>query len=170
LTKLTPLSGERATSNHQFSKNVSMCLLNPWSICNKSLEINDFISDQDLDILAITETWLSGNITDNAVISALLPKGYSIIHQPRLTRGGGTGVIFRDNIKIKQVTDTMKYESFEVLECTIRSDVMVRLCIIYRPLGHTSVKTFCDEFSDYLSYMCSLAQELLYWLVTSTFT
>ena len=75
------------------------------------------------------------------------------MHKPRASRGGGTALIFRDGINTKQSTDVATYESFEVLECTISSNIMVRLCVIYRPPGLTSIKAFCSEFSDYMSHI-----------------
>ena len=71
-------------------KSLHMCVLNPWSVCNKAEAVNDFIIDQDLDVLALTETLLTSTVKDNITISALLPAGYSILRRPRSTRGGGT--------------------------------------------------------------------------------
>jgi hypothetical protein len=33
-------------------------LINPRSICNKTLIIKDFVVEHDVDIMAITESWL----------------------------------------------------------------------------------------------------------------
>ena len=132
--------------------NLWFCLLNPWSVCNKPDEINDFIADQRLDLLALTETWLSGDITDEPVISALLPSGFSLLQNPRKKRGGGTAVVYRDSVKLKQVNNITPYESFELLECTFMSSVLVRLCIIYRPPGQL-VTSFLTDFADYMSHV-----------------
>ena len=136
---------------HKSNDTLKFCLLNPWSVCNKADEINDFIVDQGLDLLAITETWLSGDITDNPIISALSPAGYSVLQNPRKTRGGGTAVVYRDTMKLR-VSSTPPYETFELLECTFMSSVLVRLCIIYRPPG-LSVPSFLNDFADYMSHV-----------------
>ena len=94
------------------NESLQFCLLNPWSVCNKADEINDFVVEKGLDLLALTETWLSGDITDDPVISALLPAGFSILHNPRKTRGGGTAVVYRDSLKLHQVKDITPYETF----------------------------------------------------------
>jgi hypothetical protein len=48
-------------------------------VCNKAEEINHFIIDHNLDLLALTKKWLSGTITDDPVIGALLPNGYTVV-------------------------------------------------------------------------------------------
>ena len=40
------------------SKNLHFCLLNTRSIRNKAMAVKDFVVDNDIDILAMTETWL----------------------------------------------------------------------------------------------------------------
>ena len=84
-------------SNIIHASNLCICTLNPWSICNKTTTLHDFIIDQQLDIFALTETWLTGTDTENPIISALLPNGYTIIQNPRQARGGGTAIIHRNN-------------------------------------------------------------------------
>jgi len=137
-----------------------MCALNPWSVCNKADVINDFIIDQKLDLLALTETWLAD--TDSTTKSALLPEGYSLLLSPRGSRGGGAAVVYRDTLKVRQVNTTQSFESFEFIECTIESTVSVRLCVIYRPPVDTLCGKFCEEFADYMSQvMTSPGQPLI---------
>ena len=40
---------------------LDFCLLNARSICNKSRLINDFIADRNIDLFALSETWLRGD-------------------------------------------------------------------------------------------------------------
>ena len=80
--------------NH--GKMLQLGLLNARSVRNKSLSTADLIIDRKLDILAITETWLKGDITDNVIVGELVPSGYSILSVPRTDRvGGGVALIFR---------------------------------------------------------------------------
>ena len=141
---------------HETSDNLRLCVLNPWSVRNKADEINDFILDQGLDLLAVTETWLSGDITDNPIISALLPAGFSILQNPRQSRGGGTAVIYRDSVQVQQCSNIVAYESFELLECTFISTVLVRLCIIYRAPA-LPITSFLTDFADYMSNVLTSA-------------
>ena len=57
-------------------QNVSIGLINCQSICNKSDEISDVVKDMDLDALVITETWLTGNVSDQKIVGDVTPAGY----------------------------------------------------------------------------------------------
>ena len=133
--------------------------LNPWSVCNKMTTLHDFIIDQQLDLFALTETWLpvTGSDTDNPIISALLPNGYNIIHNPRQARGGGTAINHRNSLTVTKVSESQTHPSFEALECVVTSTQVVRLSVIYRPPPSTKNKTthkqFQAEFADYLGHI-----------------
>ena len=45
----------------------------------KTLSIVDLMTSRDIDILAMTETWL-GTLEDAQVFSELVPPGYHILH------------------------------------------------------------------------------------------
>ena len=49
-------------------QNVSIGVINCQSICNKSDEISDVVKDMDFDALVITETWLTGNVSDQKIV------------------------------------------------------------------------------------------------------
>ena len=52
------------------------CVLNVRSIKNKAMAVKDFVVDQDIDILALTETWLRPGNIDDIEIRTLCPTGY----------------------------------------------------------------------------------------------
>ena len=62
------------------SKNLHFCLLNTRSIRNKSMAVKDFVVDHDIDILAMTETWLLPGNIDEIDISTLYPTGNRFFH------------------------------------------------------------------------------------------
>ena len=64
--------------------------INASSVKNKTLAINEEIIQHDWDILAITETWLK-QTGDEAIVTELLPPGYTFHHVAR-SRGRGGGV------------------------------------------------------------------------------
>ena len=142
-----------------------MCVLNPWSVSNKSTALHHFIIDNDLDVLALTETWLTGHAEDGPVLSNLLPPGYLIISEHRGSRGGGIAVIYRNTIPVKQNHGSQSPQrSFELLECTISLATCIRLCVIYRPertRQQCNGTTFLEEFSEYLSSAVTSPGELL---------
>ena len=64
-------------------KPISFTLLNARSVRNKSLTIKDFVVDNDIDILALTETWLRSDESDEFIIRDLRPEGYECFSVPR---------------------------------------------------------------------------------------
>ena len=81
---------------------------------DKPASIQDFISSYKIDILAVTETWLSPNSLPST-LNSLTPDNYSLIQSPRLTgRGGGLAFISRSSLKLLKVTLPF-FTSFEAL-------------------------------------------------------
>ena len=78
----------------QFRHISQVCrILNIRSLKNKTTSLFDFIVSQNIDVLALTETWLCcGN---NAVLNELLPPGYDIGHVDRERRGDGVALIYK---------------------------------------------------------------------------
>ena len=72
------------------------------------MAVKDLVVDQDIDILALTETWLRPGNIDDVAIRALCPTGYRFLHVPRgHSRGGGVGLLFKDTRQINShITDT----------------------------------------------------------------
>ena len=81
------LGGERYTSsstncfiepaliNHTRGVKLDVQCLNVRSVKNKALSVADMVISRDIDILALTETWL-GSAIDDHVIHELVPRGY----------------------------------------------------------------------------------------------
>jgi len=83
-------------------QNVRIFLKNCQSSCNKSDEISDVIKDMDLDALVITETWLTGNVSDQKIVGDVTPVGYSFHHAARVSKKGGrVGILLCDSWKYK---------------------------------------------------------------------
>lgn len=56
----------------------------------------------NVDIFAITETWL--NVNDDTTRRAACPEGYYLADHPRSTgRGGGTALLYRDSLAVKKI-------------------------------------------------------------------
>jgi hypothetical protein len=77
-------------------------LINARSICNKCDEIVEHITSNKLDVLFLTETWLTGNaISDNAILTNCSPTHYLTLNHPRTDRrGGGIAVLYRKSINL----------------------------------------------------------------------
>ena len=50
------------------------------------MTIKDFVVDNDIDILALTETWLRSDESDEFIIRDLRPEGYECFSVPRRRR------------------------------------------------------------------------------------
>ena len=125
-----------------------MCLINPRSCNNKTALMKQFINDLDLDICAITETWLKED--DEISKAALKPEGYEILSSPCPTRlGGGIAVIYTRDLK---VTKSQEHH-FRTCKCT---DYKISfhhssysLGLFYRPDDHP----FLAFINDMVEYM-----------------
>ena len=132
--------------------------MNVLSLGNKLDCVIDHITDNRLDIVGITETWLSNDDKNNmSVVNTCLNNGYTLHHRPRNTgrRGGSVGVLI-NNVKSLMIGVNPEITSFESMEVVITvGSITIRLSVIYRmPPGKSKnglkQGTFCNEFNDYL--------------------
>ena len=144
---------------------MSGLVFNSNSVKNKALLLSDFLIDLDIDIFAITETWLSGN-GDLDVISDLTPSGYKCLQIPRQnTLGGGVALILKENFHVKNVI-SQQFSTFEHLEAQLNlHNTSYRVIVVYRPPpsvknGYTE-EQFMDELSDKLINCTTAHQNLL---------
>ena len=62
----------------------------------------DIVRDGDFDILAVTETWLTGGASDQKIVGDVTPAGYGFHHTARThIKGGGVGILIRDSLKLQ---------------------------------------------------------------------
>ena len=84
--------------NHIKTGAHSKCgLLNARSINNKEDSIYELITDNDLDVLALIETWCTEN--SDVSLGLVTSPGYAIVQTHRSSRGGGVCVIYRDSLR-----------------------------------------------------------------------
>ena len=159
--------GKNLQPESQTKGNINICLLNPWSVCNKTTAICDFIIDHDIDLLALTETWLKGDSRDQVILQEILPPGCNMVQQARSDRGGGIAVIHREDIKIKctSITNNGQFTSFEAIECDICVKQSAKLFVIYRPPPSSknglTYKMFLTQFADFLEQHIVCAKQLV---------
>ena len=145
-------------------KLLKVSLINARSICNKAAVIKDYIIEENLDILTITETWL-GN-TNNLAVGEIAPPGFSVIHKPRLTgKGGGVGIVHRDSIECL-LEDYEPGDSFEAMTVKITcQSYSYRLTVIYRPppsqRNRKTANMFLDDFDEFLSRLIQNKSKLV---------
>ena len=129
----------------ELSGSVSTCLINCRSVCNKTTEIRDLVTDRRMDLLCLTETWMSGSEKDNPVISALLPDGYDIVNCARDSRGGGVALIHKKEIRVKNIRMGSK-ASFEAFGCLVGTQTPLRVILVYRPPPSQGNDLFVRQF------------------------
>ena len=149
------------------SKNslLSLAHVNAQSIRNKALRLVDYVKDNQIDICAITETWLTD--IDNAARSELNQQGFILRDKPRPSgrKGGGTGLLCRDNIKVK-LCKTDEQKSFEVTEWSVSlKNETVKLVVVYRPpyspQSQCTVADFLMEFDNYLETLVNSKETII---------
>ena len=73
---------------------LNCALVNIQSVENKTYELRDYINDNKLDVLMLTETWL--HKIETAKIKEMTPDMHTFLHVPREDgRGGEVGSLSR---------------------------------------------------------------------------
>ncbi|KAK7481998.1 hypothetical protein BaRGS_00026801, partial [Batillaria attramentaria] len=76
------------------------------SAVSKVLDIHELVSDKELDVLCLTETWLREK-GDEVSAAEMTPSGYSFHSTPRLSgRGGGIAIIYKSHLNVKDIRDS----------------------------------------------------------------
>ena len=102
-----PRNKERHTLLVQ-SKHLNFVCLNIRSLKNKTTSLFDFIVSHNLDVLALTETWLCN--------------------------GGGVALIYKKDISFRNIVTTNEITQFELLDCIIKvNKLSTRVVVVYRP-------------------------------------
>ena len=118
------------------------------------------MNEYQLDIVALTETWLSSeDIKNKHVIDQCVAHGYTLHHSSRTSgqRGGGVGLLVSNAIKVtfKRIHVSPLITSFELMEAVLTiCSVSLRLIVIYRmppsKINGLKTGTFYEECSEYL--------------------
>ncbi|XP_072017811.1 uncharacterized protein [Amphiura filiformis] len=127
---------------------------NTRSMQKKATHVCDLIISEKLDILSVTEAWLTGYDRDNHVLADIkvtLPD-YEVHCAPRIARsGGGLCIVYRKGFQVREYTSA-KFQSFECLDLLITStnQSSFRLLTIYRPpRSKANPITMTQFFSDF---------------------
>ena len=139
---------------------LKICVWNACSLNNKIAELCDIVLEKDLDVFAITESWLQGPDKTNPTVcqikNALI--NYEIVSCPRKDRkGGGIFVIYKKSLSVKR-NMTSTFFSFEHLDLTLNTTkAAIRLITIYRPPQSVKNKSRADDFfSDFTTFLETL--------------
>ena len=142
---------EIASATDNNSK-LNCLLINSRSLCNKLVEFQGLVYGNDLDLIAVTETWLQDDILDNEILSE---KTYSIFRKDREgnRRGGGVTLSVKANILAYRRAGLELIDS-EILICELlpSNGFKITVCVCYRPPD-------CTEFIHYLENLLKSLHE-----------
>ena len=137
-------------------------LFNTRSLCNKTAGVFELLSDANISICLLTETWLRKG--DTSKIAEIKDLGYNIAHQSRAGRGGGVAIAYKKHLKFTR-RNIKAYKSFEHIECVIKSPSgeLLRFCCVYRSCTAklSNVPDFCKDFDDYLDSLVQLPGKVI---------
>ena len=114
-----------------------------------------------LDLLAITESWLTLDNGDE-ILRTVFPPGYFYIQKPRTgRRGGGLVLIHRCTIKCHMANFDLSATTFEYLATflSIHSSCFL-LLVIYRPPS-SNLNLFISEFSTFFELLAIAPGKLI---------
>ena len=126
--------------------------MNIRSIVNKIDVFQNYVYSRSLDIVGITETWLSDKIFDNEI----LPSMYTIIHKDRGSCGGGVMFVIKSSKSI-QVLSTPP--SVEVLTVCVEVTTPTVYCLTYIPPNPP--ENYWQEFLDYIESLNNISSNIV---------
>ena len=138
------------------SLHVDFC--NIRSLNNKIVLVKDYCKSSDVDLLFLTESWLSPALSN----SVICPNDYNTIRSDRIrSKGGGVVLFYKRHLKISNLceinsdtsNDDLNFE-FVCIELTDGKRPLRFLCM-YVPPSHSrckdTVKNICKTVSRYIS-------------------
>ncbi|KAM4697815.1 LOW QUALITY PROTEIN: uncharacterized protein WCC33_013419 [Rhinophrynus dorsalis] len=130
-------------------------LWNSRYVCNKLTAVHDLFISHSLNLLAITETWLT--LSDTASTAALSHGGLQFTHTPRPgnRQGGGVGILLSPNhiFQVLSTAPSLYFPTFEVHTLHLFSPFPLRVAVIYRSPCPTT--QFLDHFTSWLPHFMS---------------
>ena len=116
-------------------------------------QFQSFVYASDFQIIGLSETWLSDNITDLEI----LPQAYSLYRKDRESRGGGVMLAISNKLSSRQ---TPSPQNLEVVTVSILlSKMVVTCCIIYAPPNATV--EYHRDLTNYLTTIITLSNPVV---------
>ena len=111
-------------------------------------------------------------MNDRAKAREIHEMGFCIHSKARAGRGGGLAFIFKPCLQLVRNNVYQQYNSFEVMEATIKNQhKCLRICLIYRPGSgrrnrkdnkSSNLSCFFDEFESYLDDVSTRDGKLIF--------
>ena len=144
---------------------INVCQWNARSVRNKTVTCTEYLLDHNVDIMLITETWLTKE-KDPVVIGELTLPGYNFINIPRPTNDdhGGIGILYRCSFKLQVIPFEFYSKTFEFVITSDRQREIYYVTV-YRPPPSSENKLttsqFLSDFDDFLLELNALSGKLI---------
>jgi exonuclease III len=136
-----------------------VCTFNIRSLTNHFhyTALADLAQTHNVDIFALTETWISPNTTTSAELLDSIPHGFHLVSTPRPVTSsktsnvdGGTAFLVREPLSLLS-SPTFTFKSFEVSTVTLKLPrSKLTICNIYHPPPTSAVSRNKSTFSQFL--------------------
>ena len=154
---------ERVATPSSGTRDLQLALVNSCFVLNKTADIRDYVVSNNIDIVLLTETWLTSS--DAVKRADVIPDGIRMTIRGRPAELA-VGLVFclKSGTKCKVVSsgelDSIEYVNYELICQKTNVDVHV----IYRPpyseKHHITTATFFEEFQTYLSQAVQITHSL----------
>ncbi len=145
---------------------MKVALWNAQSLRNKIEITKQYLLDEDLDMLLVTESRIKES-GDDEIIGKLQPPGYKLQHYPRSNKdGGGVGIIYKENLNIK-LPKHPPVKSMEMMEVLLTTkNKKQRFILIYRaepsPGNKYKKSDFYEDLTKIMTYYDTFNDETIY--------
>lgn len=137
-------------------KTLKVAFLNVQSLSSHYAEFASLLIQEEFDIVGISETWLTSNISSGLV----RVDDYNLIRRDRGSRGGGVAIYIRNTFNYK-VLDSQLHEALEQIWIEIKLNKQTYIIgSLYRP-PKKNYLDFITIFEDTLSRLSPLCDNLI---------
>lgn len=132
------------------SNTLKVVHINIRSILSKIDLLKDFLLEADYDIVAVGETWLNDNISDDVIYI----EGYRVLRLDR-GRGGGVCIYYKNSFAVTEfgIINELIQQIWIVFKI---NRTKLAISVVYKP-PRQNYKLFCDELErvcTQLSFIC----------------
>lgn len=113
-------------------------------------DVNLILQDRNLDILCLSETFLSDKVDDRYLIFP----GYVVKRRDRQTNGGGVCIIYRDHIDVEEFDVPTTGSPLECLWTRVEGKSRMIVGVFYRPPS-SPIASVLDDLHHQITYVLS---------------
>ena len=117
-------------------------------MCNKFIDVKEFINSENYGIIVIAETWLVREM-DTKIFNI---QDFSFFHEDRTERGGGVGLYVRSSFKPKKIEIPEFQKGIDTIWVQMKvNKLSIAVRVIYRP-PNVSYRNYLVFLTFYLKF------------------